>query len=241
MRSHKFLTGCAIALPALMFLSACSRNDDTTRARTAEPAPASRTTEVAYVRFYDAYTAPVDLYFGDTKAFKNKTDRSLTSYIELPAERHEFALRDPARPTEDPLAKNNEGLSGGKHYTVIAYDDKDGKPALRVVNDDESAPDSGKAKVRIIHAAPGLEALNLYVAGTKSKIASESRFTTSSNWQQVDPVKGSLTLRTSDKRAVQIPDVQLEPGKLYTFIVNGGGNSAEKLNVTPVVDSPTRS
>lgn len=240
MRSHSFLTGCAMALPALMFLSACSRSDDTSRARTAEPAP-SGTTAVAFVRFYDAYTAPVDLYFGDTKAFKNKTDRSLTSYIELPAERHEFALREPASPAGDPLAKNNEGLAAGKHYTVIAYDDKDGKPALRVVNDDESAPDTGKAKVRIIHAAPGLEALNLYVAGTKNKIAGESRFTTSSTWQQVDPVRGSLTLRTSDKRAVQIPDVQLEPGKLYTFIVNGGGNSAEKLNVTPVVDSPTRS
>jgi len=229
-----------MALPALLLMSACSKTENTTRERTAEPA-APHTTAVAYVRFFDAYTAPVDLYFGDMKAFNNKKERSLTSYIELPAERHDFALRDPGTTAGDPLAKNSEGLSSGKHYTVIAYDDKDGKPALRVVNDDASAPDAGKAKVRIIHAAPGLEALNLYAAGTKDKIASESRFTTSSNWQQVDPAKGALVMRTSDKRAVQIPDVRLEPGKLYTFIVNGGGNSAEKLNVTPVVDSPTSS
>jgi hypothetical protein len=125
---------------------------------------------------------------------------------------------------------------------VIAYEDEKGKPTLRVVNDDESAPSAGKAKIRLIHAAPGMEAINLYRAGTKNKLASESRFTSASTWQEVDPVKGPFEIRTSDPKSgrVRVPDLHLEAGRLYTLVVKGGLKAAEKLRVVSITDTPTK-
>jgi hypothetical protein len=239
-----------LVTPALLFVGACSNsNTDQTRARTrdAEPAtnaPAPKTTDRAFVRFVDAHSvAPADLYFGDTKAFSDVQFETVTKYRELPAERHEFALKDAGKANQDPLAKNSEGLGDAKHYTVVAYDDSKNSPSLRVVDDDETAPKPGKAKVRIIHAAPGMEAVELYAAGSKDKLASESRLTTVSNWQEVDPTNSALEVRTSNDKngTVRIPKMHLEAGKLYTFVVIGGEKANERLRVIPITDVPTKS
>jgi uncharacterized protein (DUF2141 family) len=238
----------AIAVPALLAMSACDTAnraahnteravDEGTRARTRDA-----NTGVAYVRFVDGYAKPANLYFGDQKEFSGEY-KSVTDYKSVPAERREFALRDDAHATGDPLAKNSEGLDNGKYYTVVAWSDKDGSGNLRVVNDTESAPDSGKAKIRIIHAAPGMDAIELYAGGHKDKIAGESRFTSSSTWQQVDPVTGPLELRTSNKndKPVRISNVTLQPGKMYTFVVFGGEKAGDKVTVIPIVDNPKES
>lgn len=241
MISNRAVLGSALLIPALLLSNACSRTkDDGTRGRTRETTsvPVTKHEEFAFVRFIDAHNGKASLHFGDTLAFTGSGE-GVTDYKQLPAERREFSLRAPGGET---LATNSESLSEGKHYTVIAFNDKN-KPALRVVTDDESAPDQGKAKVRIIHAAPDMEALNLYAAGHKDKLASESRFTTVSTWQEVDPVKGPLELRTSGGRSatVRVPGLTLEPGRLYTFVVSGGDNVKQSLHVTPIVDSPTKS
>lgn len=241
MAKYKLFAGYAFVIPALIITSACSRTrTDESRGRTA---PQETIQKTAFVRFIDAHTGGANLYFGDLQAFSGNGTSKVTEYKQLPAERRQFELRAANQASGEALATNSEGLDAGKHYTVIAFDDKDGKANLRVVNDDESAPDAGKAKVRIIHAAPGMDAVNLYAAGKKDEIASETRFTTASTWQEVDPVSGPLTIRTSDKKsgAVKIPDVTLQAGKLYTFVVEGGAKAGEKLRVTPIVDMPTKS
>lgn len=245
----KLLKWSTLVLPALLAITACNstnraaRNADNaarateegTRARTNDAA----TKDLAYVRFVDAYPHAADLYFADQKVF-NGEPKSVTDYKTVPAERHEFDLRDNAHRTGDPLAKNSEGLGNGKYYTVIAWGDKDDKGNLRVVNDNESAPATGKAKVRIVHAAPGMDAVDLYASGHKDKLASESRFTSASNWQEVDPVTGPLELRTSNKKdnPVRIANVTLQPGKMYTFVVTGGEKAGEKVSVISIVDNP---
>jgi len=140
------------------------------------------------------------------------------------------------------IEKNSEGLHAGKHYTVVTYEDKNAKPVLRVFNDDESAPAAGRAKVRLIHAAPGAEPISLYAAGRKDKLAGESRFSDASGWQEVDPVSGPLELRAGDDKTgdrAPIAVHSIEAGKLYTFVVEGGPKSSQKLHVVDMVDSPT--
>jgi Domain of unknown function (DUF4397) len=235
-----------LAVPALLMMTACNTADRTARnaertARATDEGTRARTndTKFAYVRFVDGFDKPANLYFGDEKEFTGDY-KSVSDYKRVPAERREFALRDEAHTAGDPLAKNSEGLGDGKYYTVIAWGDKDDKPTLRVVNDNESAPASGKAKIRIIHAAPGMDAVDLYASGHKDKIASESRFTTASNWQEVDPVTGPLELRTSNKKdnPVRISNVTLQPGKMYTFVVVGGEKAGDRVNVVSIIDNP---
>ncbi len=248
---------CASALSILILGgTACSRSDEGVRARTREATsePASTAAEkVAYVRFIDADTHNTDLWFGDLKLFSGVDKNTVTKYKDAVAERHDFELRPAGAPGGDTersrsrdnvLAKNSEGLSAGKYYTVVAFDDntKKAEPTLRVVNDDTDAPHAGKAKLRIIHAAPGMEGIEVYAAGRKEKLASESRFTTASTWQEVDPTDTSIEIRTSNDKegVVRLPNFHLEADKLYTFVVMGGEKNGTKLRVIPIVDTGMR-
>jgi hypothetical protein len=236
MKSIALGAAFTVALPAFLIISGCSRTaDQATRERTRE------TADTAYVRFINAHTGPASLYFGDSMLFSGST-KTVTDYKPAPAERKEFSLRSGSREGEA-LATNSEGLDNGAHYTVIAFNGKSADrddASLRVVKDDEEAPSPGKAKVRMIHASPEFEALNLYAVGHKDEIADQSRFSTGSTWQEVDPVKGPLEVRSSDREtgSVRVPDVTLEAGKLYTFVVSGGDDTRHKFAVTTIVDTP---
>ncbi len=247
----------AVALAVGFFVtSGCNRNDKRAQSR-GEATPESRgeasremtpskTTGVAFVRYVSAADAHsgTDLYFGDMRLFSTADAKTPTDYKEVPAERRDIVLREAGKPNGTPIEKNSEGLGDGKHYTVVVYEDKDAKPVLRVFNDDESAPAAGKAKLRIIHAAPATEPVGVYAAGQKDKLAGESRFTTASGWQEVDPVNGPLEVRTGSGKnssVVRIADARIEAGKLYTLIVEGGAKSGQKLHVIQVVDSPAKS
>jgi hypothetical protein len=182
-----------------------------------------------------------DLYFGDTKLFSTTAAEKPTEYKEVPAERRDFALREAGKPDGMEIEKNSEGLHEGKHYTVVGYEDNDAKPVLRVFNDDESAPDAGKAKLRLIHAAPGADPVSVYVPGRKDKLAGESRFSTASTWQEVTPVNGPVEVRAGDSKTGPRVSVKekIEPGKLYTLVVEGGPKSGQKLHVVEMVDMPS--
>lgn len=243
MNSLKSILGCSAALSAMLLTSACTRSErDATRerARETKEAVTDRKAEPAFVRYIDEHTGNANLYFGDTLVFSEAGDGKITDYKQVPAERKTFELRAAGATSGDALAHNSEGLDEGKHYTVVSFNDSNGKASLRVVKDDESAPSAGKAKVRIIHASKEMEGLNLYAAGRKDEIADQSRFSTGSTWQEVDPVKGNLEMRSTDKKTgtVRIPNVHLEAGKLYTFVVGGGDDTNKRFHVTPIIDTP---
>jgi hypothetical protein len=212
-----------------------------------EAPEATNNTGTAFVRYVSAVDAHsgTDLYFGDLRLFSTADAAKATDYKPVPAERRDFVLRAAAGSPEGvAIEKNSEGLGNGKHYTVLVYEDENAKPVLKVFNDDESAPAAGKAKLRIIDAAPGDNGFSVYVPGRKDKLASESSLSTVSTWQDVDPVRGPIEVRTGSgrtARTVRVPDSGLEAGKLYTLVVEGGSKSGEKLHVVQMTNMPTGS
>ncbi len=238
-----------LAASGLLLTAGCSRNNTTARQSQGEAsreAPESannqKTAYVRYVSTADAHTN-TDLYFGDLRLFSTVEAKTPTEYKQVPAERRDFALRAAGSTEGMAIENNSEGLSDGKHYTVLLCEDQAAKPVLKVFNDDESAPAAGKAKLRIIDAAPGEKSVSVYAPGRKDKLADESRFSAVSSWKEVDPVNGSLEVRTGSGNSTQVTkvsDMRIEPGKLYTLIVEGGPRSAQKLHVVPMVDNPTK-
>ena len=233
-----------LLLASALVFGGCNRteraNSQGEASREVTPSRNSGTAMARFVSALDAHSG-TELYFGDLRLFGAEGAKEPTGYKPVPAERRDFILREAGKPDGVEIEKNSEGLREGKHYTVVAYEDDDGKPVLRVVNDDENAPSAGKAKVRLIHAAPKMEPVALYAAAQKDKLAGESRFSTVSTWQEVDPMTGPLEVRAGDdktgSRAVA-PGGGIEAGKLYTFIVEGGPKSAEKFHVLRLTDTP---
>lgn len=221
----------------------CNRTENASSTGEAhrEATTSTGTASVRYVNAMDAH-ANTDLYFGDLKVFSGPaTANEPTGYKTVPAERRDFALKEAGKPDGVEIEKNSEGLGNGKHYTVIAYENDNGSPVLKVVSDEESAPDAGKAKIRIMHAAAKMDPIAIYAPGHKDKLASESRFSSVSTWQEVDPVNGPLQVRAGDDKNGAMASVPggIEAGKLYTFVVQGGPKTGKKLHVVRIVDSPS--
>jgi hypothetical protein len=204
-------------------------------------APASTTAkqaDVALVRFINGTTTDKDLAFGDATPFTGVGDRDVTAYKQLPAERRDFKLYAKDDKTTL-LATNSEGLSAGKHYTILAVNNKDGKVSLDPISDDLTPPDAGQAKVRVINLAPGMENVDLYAEGKTSPLISGAGLDHPTDYKNVDPSEAALAVRhgMSKKNAAVIKDFKLEAGKLYTVLVFQDKNA--KLKVKTVEDQFT--
>ena len=192
----------------------------------------------ALVRFVQAIpdSNRMDLFFGDNKVFSNVSYKEVTPYIEVPAERHEFKLQTSGETQAQPRATNNEGLTAGGRYTLVALKKDNGELNLLPVNDDLAAPSAGKAKVRFINAATGLGKVD--VASPSEKMFSGVEPESSTSYKEVAPLRGPLEVRNDKKVAtLRIRNVDLEPDKMYTIVLLGG--SGKPLEAVPVMDELT--
>src|ERR687888_1627086 len=136
----------ALGLVALLIVTACSSESNqnqpvttTTNAGTSNAPPATEVKQRgnALVRVIHAVPGgpSVDVFADDTKVFSGIAYKTTSPYKEVSGERHTFRIRPAGQDTAPPLAQNSEGLSDGKHYTVVAMAGSDGKPTLYVFND----------------------------------------------------------------------------------------------------------
>ena len=162
---RKLPASSVLILSALLAV-ACSRPSfpsETTvdGATSTAPSPAAAKQEQkTLLRFINATGGPKDLYFQDVLAFRRVDSEDVTSYLALPSPRadahHELKLYDSANPVGTPLVTDSEPETEGHRYTVLALE-KSGKFTLTVIPDQLKPPAPGKAKLRVIHAAPGAD------------------------------------------------------------------------------------
>src|SRR3954471_9435902 len=140
-------SGYLLLAAGLIVGAGCSRTDTrpASQGEASRDAANPKTTGTALVRYVSAVDAHsnTDLYFGDIRLFSTTGAENPTGYKAVPAERRDFILRQAGKPDGMEIEKNSEGLSDGRHYTVVAFEDKDSKPVIRVFKDDESAPSAG--------------------------------------------------------------------------------------------------
>ena len=187
---------------------------------TAPPAAVAKQADKAMVRFVNGTVTSKDVAFGDLMPFSGVDARDITAYKELPAERHDFKLfaKDDKA---NAIATNSEGLTAGKHYTLLAVTAKDGKTSLDNVADDLTPPAAGQAKIRVINLAPGMENVDLYAGGKKDALISGAGLDHPTDYKDVAPSEAALTVRhgMSKRNSAAVKDLTLEAGKLYTVLV----------------------
>jgi len=237
------------SIGVLLALAACSSNKVAENAPvksggdgkgTAPASAAAKQVDKALVRFVNGTVASKDLAFGDLTTFAGVDSFDITPYKELPADRHEFKLFAKDQKGE-PLATNSEGLSSGKHYTVLAVTEKDGKTTLDPVSDDLTPPSPGMAKVRVINLAPAMKNADLYAGGKKDALISGAGLDRPTSYNDVSPSEAALYLRNSmsKKNSVRVEDMKLKAGKLYTILVFQDKHG--KLKVKTIEDEFTAS
>jgi hypothetical protein len=95
--------------------------------------------------------------------------------------------------------------------------------------------------LRLIHAAPGAGEFDVYAVNREhknEKVFSGVDFKSTTGFIEVDPVQTNIEVTPSGEKHVElkIMNVNLEAGKLYTFVVVGA--PTQKIEAVPIVDTP---
>jgi hypothetical protein len=231
-----------LASSALFILGGCNRETGAVASKTSEgtsKAPSSEALEkrdLALVRAVNAIPGgAIVIYAGDSAAFSSVGYKTATEFRKIPDDRFNFKLGSP----EHPLAENRENLAGGGHYTIVAMPDAGGadKRNLRVLDDDLKPVPADKARVRVINAIPGDLEISVYVRGKQDALFDGVNFKSEAGWKEIDPVAGTLEIRPEGKTTVLTsqPNVKLEGGKSYTFVVAGRAAKPDLIKVEDIV------
>lgn len=224
-----------VVLTALTLLSwACSSKPENKATTTATPPPE----EHALVRFVNAtaYTQPVDVYMDETKVLPEVSKDKVTEYSEWPAKRHEVELKVEGNLAA--TAKDSESMGTGKQYTVVGFSKVDGTPAVSIFPDDSKAPETGKARIRLIHVADGAAELGVFPTGGKETFLKGVNYNDESS-ADVEPGPRALEIRKQGEKvvALKLPQMDLEAGKTYTIVV--AADKDKKLRALKVDASTT--
>jgi hypothetical protein len=222
-----------LASATVLVAAACNESRDTgaVTSRTASGtsnAPSAEAVEdrdMALVRVINAIPggAPINIWAGDSAAFTAVAYSSTTPYREIPDNLFNFEIKNAA--DAEPLAENRENLKDGGHYTIVALPDEGGadKRNLRVLDDELKPVSPDKARVRFINGVPGDHDVDLVLLGRDEPLFDGVDFKTEAGWKEFAPAAGTIEARPDNgKTAIaSLPDVKLEGGRTYTFVLSG--------------------
>jgi len=189
----------------------------------------------ALVRFINANPTAkgLDIWSGDARAFSNVAYKMTTPYREMPAHAGRFQLRDFGA-TQD-LAVGRREIFPGRHYTLVALSAAKHASTLVALSDNLAELEPGKARVRLINATVGVDDLDLFVSGTKTRIQHGVDASSASSFTDVDP--GTLEIRLPGKAAPpELANLKVEADRLYTFIVTGTAGTLDVIRVEDKID-----
>ena len=203
---------------------------------------AARRAGVSMVRFVNAMpgSPALELLQDSTSLFANVVFGAVSPYKQVRDDSPLLTLRGTQPRAE---ATTREKLHGGSRYTVVALPDRIGGMSLRVIKD-QLMPDSGKARVRLIHAAPQLDQIAVAMTGQRDPLLADVAFGAEAGFHDIVPVTAGFLVRSESlgKPLVRMPSIALNAGTAYTFILTARSNGelavisfSDASDVFPVV------
>lgn len=177
------------------------------------------------VRVVNATSAgrPITVQLGDRTLFREIAAGVVTDYSEVETNIAQFSVLSGGAPSGTMLAQADRILLDGNRYTVFVISQDVSQQALRVIRDDV-IPDSGMARLRFIHAAPGGPELDVVMPRSAEPIFSGVDFLADAGPIDLSPT-GTLALevRAAGRAPVllKLPPVELRRGTTTTVVVTG--------------------
>lgn len=121
------------------------------------------------------------------------------------------------------LTNGTGTLKQGGFYSVFVVDTLKSTKLL-LVEDDLTAPETDKAKVRFINLSPGSGALDLAVQGNATALFTAKKFKEFTSFTSINPAE-SYTFEVKDAGSATVkatlPAIKIEKGKIYTIWAKG--------------------
>jgi hypothetical protein len=137
------------------------------------------------------------------------------------------------------LATNREMLTDGFRYTIVVMRDNENAEFTTRILRDEISADSARAQLRVVHAANGVDDLDIVARGGDT-IFDGVNFMSEAGFDAVDPWSGTLEVRSGDgnRLLLSIPDFRLDAGTSHTLVL--ARNASGKLESFHFSDSQVR-
>jgi hypothetical protein len=193
---------------------------------TLDVTPAAAAGDAGYVRL--AHLSPdtpeVDVYFSSpTNAIPPKKIPGVgygvvSDYLTVPAGTYAVAMRGAgAAESTPPVLTTQVNVVAGRAYTVAGVG-RHADLGLRVINDDITPPDNGKAKVRVVQASIKAPILDVSVA-SGATIATGAAFASTTDYREVNQGKWTVTLKQAGGTAASTVQCMLASGNVYSLFV----------------------
>jgi hypothetical protein len=177
----------------------------------------------------------VDVYVNDDRVLSGVEYKAISKYLELPAGSYALAVRPAgAAASSDPVIEATAEVQAGKAYTVAAVGALADIEA-QIFGDDLSAPGAGKAKVRVIHAAPEVPAVDVAVAGGPT-LFEGAEFPSATDYAEVDAGTYPVQVKAAGGEDVLLEaSLPVKAGTIYSVAAVGG--AGKDVELLPVVDA----
>lgn len=178
-----------------------------------------------------------------TDLFGRVSYKAVTPYREIDDNVTRFTLRSAGDGST--LATNTEAMRDGLRYTMVASADDKGGATLRVMRDD-LVPAAGMARLRLIHAAPGVARVDLAAEGSRTAMMNASFQPADVQTVDLAPMTGRLEIRRngSSDRLLRLPAMTFDAGRTYSLVLIGSsanGLAAITFNDDVTPGAPTTS
>ncbi|SNR45708.1 DUF4397 domain-containing protein [Hymenobacter mucosus] len=208
------------ALPAAVAFSSCSDDDDS-------PATPDQARIMAV---HVAPNANVKVsVLADDAAIKELNYGESTGYQPLTTGSRVFKVN--VTGTTTTVATTTQTISKDKNYSLFAYSPSNTANSIGPlwVEDDLTAPASGKAKIRVMHLGLGAASpLTLYrteSTGTATLLLPNISFGNASAFTEIDATTSNLYLaNSSNVPVILINSKALTAGKIYTLLIRGSAS-----------------
>jgi hypothetical protein len=178
----------------------------------------------------------VDVYVDGTRMIAAVPFKTASKYHRMPASTHMLVLRPAgAAASATPTASQRVSVLPGVAYSVVLLGTPV-QPQLRVAKDDFSAPPPGKAKLRIVDAAPQSPPLDIAIAGGPVLFRNVT-FGTVSNFMPVTAGRFAIEVRQAGTATVLFTQgaSTLPAGTIIT--VAGTITGTGKIEMLPILDA----
>lgn len=197
-----------------VFLSSCSDDDETQDGT-------SLNVKVVNVA---ENSGNQDFYIGDSKITSVSANSESSNYIATPASGNNRKVEFRTVGSSDVYASKEFDLKDNKNYTFI-LSGTGSSASILGMEDDLSAPASGKAKVRFVHLSTASAASSNvdFSLANGTKLASNIEYGKASNFVEVDAGLTALTVTpvNNPESRISLNIAALAANRIYTVIVKG--------------------
>lgn len=189
------------------------------------PADSAQARGNALLRIVNAVAGgkTISAQVGGRTLFATIVQGEVSEYVEVGRDLATFSINIPGSTDVYTVGPQDQMLRAGNRYTLLVIAEDVSRRVLRIVRDDV-VPEQGRAKIRVLHAAPGGPPLDVIAPNGMVNLFSGVTFKSDVDYVDIEPAKVDLEFRARDGAMVllRVQGLDLQRGTATTIVITGG-------------------